>query len=462
MPIMAHAFPTDMKGVSHTELNSYGGLSMKPARLYFALLAFSLAWTAACTAGSDAGAGGPDSPSSSGSAASDTAASTPVENPPGNRYFDDQGDLRVALVKMPYSGARNVPELSGGPDYLENGGLLDILDGMDVQLRDTETVGLLPYEENDYGEWHRMGMASGHYGELVADNERNGYLTVGWLANCTSLLGSLAGLQQSGSGDAPRKVAMVFIDAHGDFNTPESTLSGMLGGMPLAVSAGMCLTNLRTEAGLDPPLPTSFILLGAARDLDPLDRELVEESDIVQFSTEDIREISDQLRAQMQRLSEIADLIYIHIDMDVLDPAEVPGHPLTVPGGPTSLELGTALEAMFEYPKAAALGIASTPWGPRDPDGLSLRAAYNLIEGALRGVQARALVRPGQGKHMTQLFVDVVLVADRVGNLGTQDVAEALAHAVDRRLDGPLAEIQRLGDLLVGSIRAVTDNEWGQ
>lgn len=357
---------------------------MKPVRLHFALLVFTLAWTASCAP--ESGAGGPEA---AGSEASNTASSTPVENPPGNRYFDSQGRLRVALIKMPFSGARNVPELSGGPDYLENGGLLDILDGMDVQRRDTETVGLLPEEDDDYGEWHRMGMASGHYGELVADNERNGYLTVGLLSNCTSLLGSLAGLQQSGSGETPRKVAMVFIDAHGDFNTPESTLSGMLGGMPVAVSAGMCLANLRTEAGLDPPLPTSFILLGAARDLDPLERELVEESDIVQFNTEDIRETSDRLHAQMQRLSEIADLIYIHIDMDVLDPTEVPGHPLTVPGGPTSLELGAALEAMFEYPKAAALGIASTPWGPRDPDGLSLRAAYNLIEGALRGVQAR-------------------------------------------------------------------------
>jgi hypothetical protein len=45
---------------------------------------------------------------------------------------------------------------------------------------------------------------------------------------------------------------------------------------------------------------------------------------------------------------------------------------------------------MFKYPKVAALGIASTPWGSRDPDGLSLRAAYNLIEGSVRGVQARA------------------------------------------------------------------------
>ena len=313
----------------------------------------------------------------------------PVENPPADRYFNEAGRLRVALVKMPYSGARNVPELSGGPDYLESGGLIALLEGMDVELPPTSTVALLPDEEDDYGEWHRMGMASGHYGDFVADNERQGYLTVGLLANCTSLLGTLSGLQHSGTTNEPRKIAMVFIDAHGDFNTPETTLSGMLGGMPVAVSAGMCLTNLRMEAGLNPPLPTERIVIGAARDLDPLERELIEESDIQRITTDDIRQVSDNVHAQMQRLSEIADLIYIHIDMDVLDPAEVPGHPLTVANGPTSVELAAALSEMFQYPKAAALGIASTPWGPRDPDGLSLQAAYNLIEGALRGVQQR-------------------------------------------------------------------------
>ena len=282
-----------------------------------------------------------------------------------------------------------MPELSGGPDYLEQGGVIGLLEGMEVVLRDTATVALTPEQADDYGEWHRMGMASGNYGEYVADNERNGWLSVGLLSNCTSLLGTLAGLQHSGEGEPPRKIAMVFIDAHGDFNTPESTLSGMLGGMPVAVSAGMCLRNLRLEAGLDPALPTERIVLGAARDLDPLERVLVEESDIVQVSTDDFRQVSPHLLAQMDRLSAIADLIYIHIDMDVLDPSEVPGHPLTVPNGPTSLELGAALTEMFRYPKVAALGIASTPWGPRDPDGLSLQAAYNLIEGAVRGVQAR-------------------------------------------------------------------------
>jgi arginase family enzyme len=75
--------------------------------------------------------------------------------------------------------------------------------------------------------------------------------------------------------------------------------------------------------------------------------------------------------------------------MDVLDPREVPGHPLTVPDGPTSLELGAALTQMFKHEKAAAFGVASTPSGDKDPDGRSRQAAYNLILGALEGFRQR-------------------------------------------------------------------------
>ena len=91
----------------------------------------------------------------------------------------------------------------------------------------------------------------------------------------------------------------------------------------------------------------------------------------------------------MDRLSSLTDVIYIHIDMDVLAPEEVRGHGLTAPDGPTSQELADCLELIFAYPKAAAIGIASTPYGARDPEHLSRQAAVRLIQGALRGVNAR-------------------------------------------------------------------------
>jgi arginase len=184
-------------------------------------------------------------------------------------------------------------------------------------------------------------------------------------------------------------VGLVWIDAHGDFNTPETTLSGMLGGMPVAVSAGLALHRLREESHLDPPISTDHILMVAVRDTDPEEEELIQAHGLVRLSTQDVREISPALHREMERLSEVVDLIYVHVDMDVLDPREVQGHGLTVPDGPSSQELAAALTEMFRYPKVAGLGIASTPAYDADPGELSRQAAYRLIDGALAGVLGR-------------------------------------------------------------------------
>ena len=104
------------------------------------------------------------------------------------------------------------------------------------------------------------------------------------------------------------------------------------------------------------------------------------------YTVDDIRTLSDNIDTQMERLSRLTDLIYIHIDLDVLDPPEVMGHPLTVPNGPTNAELAVALEMMFRYAKAAALGLASYP-ATADPDKTTLRAVYRFAVGAIKGLQ---------------------------------------------------------------------------
>ena len=317
------------------------------------------------------------------------AAALVVAGPCETAAQTEGGDMRVSVIQMPYTGARNVPEISDNPDYLHRNGITDTIRAMGFGLVPDRTVALTPEQEREYGSWHRMGLANGNLAEMVAGNWREGTLTVGLLGNCTSVIGVLGGLQHSGPTDEPRRVGLVFIDAHGDFNVPETTLSGMLGGMPVAVSAGMALHNLRRESGLDPGIPTRHIVMGAVRDLDPLERELVEDSDIQHLSTEDLAKRHDLVRAQIERLAAETDVIYVHVDMDALDPREVPGHDLSVANGPTSADLAAALTVMFEHPKVAALGVASTPANELDPDGLSLRAAYNLIKGALEGVRRR-------------------------------------------------------------------------
>ena len=299
----------------------------------------------------------------------------------------------VSLVKMPYRGERNLPDLSDSPDYLEQGGIQKTLEQQGCRVKSVSTVALTPEEQKAYGEWNRLGLANEHLARIVAADRKEGSLPVGLLANCSALMGMLGGLQRSGPTARPLRVGLVFIDAHADFNTPETTLSGMLGGMPVAVSAGLCLTRLRLRSGLDPALSERHIVLAGVRDTDPLEQDLLDRSAIELLSVDDIRARSASIDRQMKRLSDLTDVIYVHVDMDVLDPKEVAGHPLTVPNGPTSLELAAALTEMFKHEKAAAFGVASTPPGDRDRDGLSRKAAYNLILGAVKGLQQRGSPR---------------------------------------------------------------------
>ena len=295
----------------------------------------------------------------------------------------------VAIVKMPYVGERNTAELSPAPDRLVAGGLVASLEAIGAQVKPVVAARLSADEEKAYGAWNRLALANGQLADLVSARVREGDLAVGLLANCSSLLGMLAGVQRSGATGRPLRVGLVYLDAHADFNTPETTLSGMLGGMDVAAAAGLCLTNLRRTSKLEIPLPTRHIILGGVRDTDPLEQDLIDRSDLVSMSVEDIRSRSTSFRQVLTTLSNRVDRLYIHVDMDVLDPREVPGHSLGVKGGPTSQELGAAVTEMFKDPKAVAFGVASTPTGERDTDGVSQQAAFELVRAAVRGIQAR-------------------------------------------------------------------------
>jgi arginase len=297
--------------------------------------------------------------------------------------------VKVDVIKQPYGGARNVAEISMNPDYIHASGLERLIEEWGGELiRPVQDVRLDAEQERQYGEWNRMALANSNMAKLVREGRSDDGLTIGLEANCNVLLGMLAGLKYDDEGNA-QKVGLVFIDAHGDFNVPETTLSGMLGGMPVAVAAGHALHNIRRTSGLEEPLPMEHIVWGGVRDLDPLEAERFREYEVQQFSVEDIRSLSTGLAHQMDALATRVDAIYIHIDMDVLDPAEVPGHDLAVTNGPSSKDLAAAMTLMFRNPKTVALGIASTPAGPRDPGGVSRQAALNLIEGAIKGVQSR-------------------------------------------------------------------------
>jgi arginase len=299
------------------------------------------------------------------------------------KYTGADGHLRVALAKQPFSPNGT----SRGPTTMADGGVQDLLKRLGATIRIDEAA-LTDVEDGEYGGWKRLGMALGHYAKIVERNERDGVFNIGLYATCPSMPGMVAGLQHSGPTLEPIRVGMLWLDAHPDFNTPETTRSGSLGGMPVAVATGRALWRMRIDATLDPPLSDRNVVMGGVRLTDPLEQMLLDDSDIEQLSVDDLRTASPAVFAQLDRLARNTDKLYIHIDMDVLDPAEVPGHGNKVPGGPSSAELASLFEKICaRYPTASAIGCATIP--SDDPGGVSLAAVNRMIEGAVRGVIAR-------------------------------------------------------------------------
>ncbi|HEV1284562.1 MAG TPA: arginase family protein [Bryobacteraceae bacterium] len=180
--------------------------------------------------------------------------------------------------------------------------------------------------------------------------------------NCNSCLGTLAGLDDPG---------IVWFDAHGDFNTPETTISGALEGMSLAIATGHCHPELMSR-----PVPEENVVLAATRSLDPLEEVRLHESDVLKLAS------LDALPSAVDELAGRVSTIYLHLDLDVLDPAISPGVNFSEPGGILPEELFGAVQYVMSTGKLGAVAIAN--FNPdRDRDGRTLGIIQELIKNLL-------------------------------------------------------------------------------
>jgi arginase len=157
--------------------------------------------------------------------------------------------------------------------------------------------------------------------------------------DCTHVTGLFAGLQIAHG--AAARIGLVWFDAHGDFNTTKTTLSGMLGGMPVAVCAGLTHAEWRIQTGITAPLPTERIVMVDVRNLDPKERTLIEATDVTVVPCADA-----PLASAMQRLAAACDYIYLHIDEDILDIRYVPNHMTAEPNGPDMATVQAAISTV--------------------------------------------------------------------------------------------------------------------
>nr|VFJ87966.1 MAG: arginase [Candidatus Kentron sp. H]VFJ89946.1 MAG: arginase [Candidatus Kentron sp. H]VFJ96323.1 MAG: arginase [Candidatus Kentron sp. H] len=156
-------------------------------------------------------------------------------------------------------------------------------------------------------------------------------------------LGSIGGVTH----DQPAGV--LWIDAHGDFNTPEISPSGNLHGMPLAALLGHGAPELVNMGRHGPTLTADQVVIIGVRDLDPGESALLKESGVCVYTTRDIDErgMATVAHEALDRLGHIPRL-HVSLDMDALDPGEAPGVGTPKPGGLTYREAHLLMEIVAD------------------------------------------------------------------------------------------------------------------
>jgi arginase len=180
-----------------------------------------------------------------------------------------------------------------------------------------------------------------------------------------------------------RPTGLIWIDAHGDFNTPETSPSGNIHGMPLSVLIGdgdERLVNIgRPGAKID---PDNIVLIGI-RDLDPLERERIRKSGITAYTMRDIDEqgISTVANKALMKFVHLK-RVHVSLDIDALDPVEAPGVGTPVPGGLTYREAHLFMEILADSGKLSSMDLVEL--NPiLDQANKTARLAVELIVSAL-------------------------------------------------------------------------------
>ena len=181
--------------------------------------------------------------------------------------------------------------------------------------------------------------------------------------DCCTAIAVLSGLQQAGVNPF-----LIWFDAHGDFNTWETTPSGFLGGMPLAMIVGKGEQKLPEAVGLK-TLPESKVILSDARDLDSGEKELIKKSKMTHLTN-----IETLLDFQLPDAP-----IYIHFDTDVVTAEESPAQNYLAKGGPTAETVRAVFNRLARTEKV--IGVSLSSWNPDlDKDKKSERVSMSLLQ----------------------------------------------------------------------------------
>lgn len=280
--------------------------------------------------------------------------------------------MNITIIGVPYDLDQPYTGKGKAPDALLDHGLAQRLGELGYTTVLAEMVDL---PDSDEPLATRIGRLMTRVGYEVARSRAAGFFPLIVGGDCLVALGALSGLLD------PPNTAVAWIDAHGDFNTPETTISGYLGGMPLACVVGRGLADLREQCKLITPVPERNVALIGVRDLDPAEERLLLVSSVALVRGTELERDQAALDRVLQSLGSLPQL-YLHVDIDVLDPVEAPGVDYPVASGLRLDELTRIVQRVVGLGNLAALAITAVN-PEKDIDERTVIAALAVIEAAL-------------------------------------------------------------------------------
>ena len=297
----------------------------------------------------------------------------------------------VELVGVPMDLGGNRRGVDMGPSGIRYAGLANKLAELGYRVRDRGNIRVADPDEglatHTYQKMdptpkpkaHNVAeivRASEELAKVVADIVRAGNIPVVLGGDHSIGMGTIAGLDRAG-----KRAGVIWIDAHGDINTPETTPSGNVHGMPFAVALG--LAGDPFPAALRGTTDGKHGVLLALRDIDEGEKDNIKRAGVTAITMADIDRIG--MAAAMEKAIAVAGgagAIHLSLDMDALDPREAPGVGTPVRGGLTYREAQLAMEMLAASGKLRSIEIAEV--NPiLDTNNATASLAVELVASAL-------------------------------------------------------------------------------
>jgi arginase len=281
--------------------------------------------------------------------------------------------MRLTVLQVPYDSGHYAQRMGRGPLHLVECGL----------VRDLETQGhevdLLPVRLPE-GFTTEAGAAAAVQRRIAEEASRartTGCFPIVLAGNCSATLGVMTAY-------APGSAGIVWLDAHADFNTPETSTSGFLDGMALSMITGSAWQALAATVPRFHPISERDVVLVAARDLDAAEEERLARSHITRVAAEGV---PDTLEPALDHLQRRVSHLHLHLDLDVLDPSVGRANQYSVSGGLSLVQTEMLIAAAGARFEIGSLTVCA--YDPdHDPDDRIVRAARSLLAAVLEAAAA--------------------------------------------------------------------------